>query len=170
MVTASHFMLRRTIRYIYTRSKTSGTRSIIPLWRLSTRQQEYNHFPCLLRSSVPHLFQTLPPHPLHTPPSHPFSVEVVEATAGVWMCSKWNCQSSGIRYLSGLNSTGSKESFLLNHISYIDLCIGPLDFLSLLPNELLTPGSCTALLNALLEMDSVLWQKFFFCFVFFLVR
>ena len=34
----------------------------------------------------------------------------------------------------------SKESFLLNHISSIDFCVGSLDFLSLSPNELLTPG------------------------------
>lgn len=33
----------------------------------------------------------------------------------------------------------SKESFLLNHISCIDFCVGSLDFLSLSPNELLTP-------------------------------
>lgn len=68
------------------------------------------------------------------PRSSPFSINVVEAFASPWMCSKWNCSST---------SSSCSSSILLNHISSIDFTVGSLGFLSLSPNELLTPGpSC----------------------------
>lgn len=79
--------------------------------------------------------------------THSLAVSVIKASARLWMCSKWNCWSSSIRYLSELRS---KASLLLNHISSIDFRVGVCGIFVSFTKWAFNSWPAAALLNVLL--------------------